>query len=178
MSCLNPRRSVSTVRHLIPMEARLVAQPCNRELSNRAFAKALHFALRSALRRASTLPSPPPQVLLPPRESGTATRSPVMPHLGEHSTASPPGSQPAAGTSQTSHERLKEKGTTRALGLEGSLGRAHLLLFQRPHVAKLCIFCLLASKWRANSLQRKQVSSAGCKQKMHVVIPGLRTALE
>lgn len=110
-----------TVTDLIPMEARLVAQPCNSELSNRAFAKVLHFALRSALLPASTLPSPP-TVLLPPTESGAATRSLVTPHLGatsprgwpltwprEPSTASLPGSQPAASTAQTSHERLNKK---------------------------------------------------------------------
>lgn len=46
------------------------------------------------------------------------------------------GLQRVAGTSQTSHERLRKKAPPEPWGLESSLGQANLLLFQCPRVAK------------------------------------------
>lgn len=160
------------------------SQPCNRELSSSLVTWCLprfcilHWDLccyhhpRCQVR---------PHVLLPPMKPGS-TGSGGVTTPSEDRRLHVPGTpaQPACTVYSVlqAHLKLLMKGWGKrhhqSPGARKQPGTGPCLAVPVPtcgQALNLFLFCFVASKCRANSLQRKQVSSAGCKQKMHVVIP-------
>lgn len=111
------------------------------KLATFMFAKVWRSALRSLLLPSPRMPSQPSRPPAPHRvmrseaRTGNTASGGHRPQRGYHAL------QRVAGTSQTSHERRREKPPPE---LESSLGQAHLLLLQCPHVAKPQIFSSFA----------------------------------